>query len=185
MTEDIRKLALDALYNRGNQKAPIEGSCFMFNEAGSKLIGCNLSAAAVLEDIIREVIVPAMDEYRQRYGVPDWNAMIQEGRPFAGQTELIGAYWVICARGNPTRAIEFLGTMPRPVLNEAISDLAVYFHPANKLSDVPIPGEYIDYLYQLHESDVSELKDVAFYVLKRLGFKKPRVETAGQATLPK
>lgn len=179
MTKDIRKLALDALYNTGNHAKPIENSCFMFNEAGSQLIGCDLPAASVLEDIIRELVAPAMDEYRLRYGIPNWDAMIQEGRPFAGQTELIGAYWVICARGNPSRAVNFLHAMPPALLNEAIAVLAVYFHPENKLSDVPIPGEYIDYLKQLRDSDVKEFKDVASYVMKRLGSKKKhRADTA-------
>jgi hypothetical protein len=181
MSNELRKLALDALHNTGNSSPSNTNSCFVFNEAGSKLLGCDESVLPILEETIRSVIAPAMNEYRERYGIPDWDAVAQEGRPFAGLTELVGAYWVICARSDPNRAVEFVMDLPRPASNEAISILAVYFHRSRSLSDVAMPKAYVELLFKLSCSEVSEFKDVSKYVMKRLGLsKKPVAETAGQ-----
>jgi hypothetical protein len=171
MELDVRQLALDTLYNRSkNANRPPE-SCFIFNEAGSKLRNCQPTAIPILEELIRDVISPAMEKQRERYGIPDWNSGIKDGPPFAGLSEFLGAYWVLCARNDPSRAVEFMSKMTRPVVNESVSLLSVFFHPANSLSDVAIPSEYVDYLTRLSASDVDEFRNVADYVIKRLHLK--------------
>lgn len=97
--------------------------------------------------------------------------MIQEGTPFAGLSEFIGAYWIICARTDPARAIKFMRGMTRPVVNESVSLLSVYFHSANSLADVSIPGEYVEYVNSLNESEIDEFRNVASYVIDRLQLK--------------
>ena len=168
MDRDIRQLALDALYNRSDKKSETSKSCFIFNEAGTELRACNADAIPALEELFLDVIVPAMEQHRKQNGIPDWNSMIQEGPPFAGLSEFIGAYWIICARSDPSRAIRFMRTMTRPVVSESVSLLAVYFHPANSLSNVTIPDEYIAYVKELGNSNVDEYRDVAHYVANHL-----------------
>jgi len=171
MKSDVRQLALDTLHNRSEDNTAVPDSCFIFNDAGDKLLACDASAIPVLEEVVREEIVPAMNKYREQHGVPDWSSVYREGSPFAGLTELLGAYWVICARSSPSRAIEFMSKMTRPVVNEAVSVLAVYFHPATSLAEVAIPAEYVEYINQLSESDIGEFSAVAAYVTERLGLK--------------
>lgn len=170
---DFRQLALDTLHNR-NGKTALSTSCFIFNEAGLKLRGCHPDAIPVLEGLMQELVVPAMDEYREKYGIPDWSSMFREGPPFAGLNEFLGAYWIICARSEPSSAVKFIGKMTRPVVNEAVSRLAMFFNPSNPMSDVPLPSEYIDYIHQLSESDVDEFRSVASYVIERLGLSESR-----------
>lgn len=172
MDIDIRQLALDALYSRNDSKAETANSCFIFNEAGSRLRFCKENAIPVLEELFQELIVPAMEQHREENGIPDWSSMIQEGRPFAGLSEFIGAYWIICARSDPAHAIEFMNKLTRPVVNESVSLLSVYFHPANSLADVTIPDEYVVYVNTLSNSDVDEFRDVANYVSNRLNLNK-------------
>lgn len=172
MDLDIRQLALDALYNRSDKKSETTNSCFIFNEAGTKLRSCKANAIPVLEELFRDVIVPAMEQHRNDNGIPDWNSMIHDGPPFAGLSEFVGAYWIICARSDPSRAIRFMSTMTRAVVNESVSLLSTYFHPANSLSDVAIPDEYIDYVKALSNSDVDEFRNVANYVVNRLHLSK-------------
>lgn len=172
METDIHKLALDTLNNRKDENAESNDSCFVVNEAGQRLRQCGVNAIPVLERVIVESVVPAMDEYREQHGIPDWDSMFREGTPFAGLSELIGGYWIICARSDPSRAVEFMNKMTRPVVNEAVSLLSVYFHPSNSLSDVPIPREYVEFVNQLSESDVEEFRDVGRYVINRLELNK-------------
>jgi len=168
MDSDIRQLALDTLYDRKeNTEAP--KSCFVFNEAGEKLRACDSDAIPVLEEVVRELVVPAMDKYREENGIPDWNSMFREGPPFIGLTHFLGAYWIICARSDPSRAIEFLSEMTRPVVNESVSCLSVCFNPNHPLSDVALPSEYVDYVNHLSESKVDEFRAVALHVIEKLG----------------
>ena len=93
-----------------------------------------------------------MNKHREANGIPDWSSMIQEGPPFAGLSEFLGAYWIVCARSDPSHAVKFMSKMTRPVVTESISLLAVCYYPANSLSDGPIPTEYVEYIHQLHDS---------------------------------
>lgn len=169
MTSDIRQLAFDTLFNKMFAGMESAESCFFVNKAGQKLRACSVEALPVLEEIIREKVAPAMDEYRVRNGVPNWEALLREGPPFAGLSEFLGAYWIICARTDPRRAIEFMKKMSRPVVSESVSRLPLFFNPAISLSDVPLPTEYVDYLIQLIKSDVEEFKTVGRFVIEKLG----------------
>ena len=169
MDSDVRELALDTLYNRGAQTAGSSDSCFIFNEAAERLHACGFDAVKTLEELMSEVVVPAMDKHREQNGIPDWSSMVQEGPPFAGLDEFLGAYWIICARTDPYHAVEFINKLTRPVVNEAVSILALYYHPANSLSDGAIPTQYVEYIQRLCESDVDEFRDVGTYVSEKLG----------------
>lgn len=169
MEPDVRQLALDTLHNRSEENTATPKSCFIFNEAGDKLLACGPSAIPVLEELMWDVIVPAMDKYREQNGVPDWSSMFRDGPPFAGLDEFLGAYWVICARSDPSHAIEFMRKMTRPVVNESVSLLPIFFNPNRPLSDVVLPSEYLEYVKELSESNVEEFKAVALHVIERLG----------------
>lgn len=169
MNFDIRKLALDTLYNRSGESVEADKSCFVVNESGQMLRACGVEAIPILEELIREVVVPAMNEYREQTRVPDWNSVIREGPPFAGLSELIGAYWIICAGTEPTRAVSFIKTTTKPVITESVSRLAVFFNPNHRISDVELPREYVNYVNELNESDVGEFRAVALQVIAKLG----------------
>jgi hypothetical protein len=169
MQSDLHELALDALYYRKSDDVEPAKSCFIVNEAAQRLRKCSAEAIPMLEEIIQDLIVPAMDEYRKVNGVPDWSSLFREGPPFAGLDDVLGAYWIICARSNPARAIEFMKSATRPVVNESVFVLLKVFNPAHPLSDVALPREYIDYVKQLSDSDVDEFSEVGAYVIERLG----------------
>lgn len=166
MSVDIQELAFDALHFRKDNSY---GGCLIANVAAGELQQCNAEAIPIVEAIIREHVVPAMEKYREEYGIPDWNSMFRDGPPFKGLSGFLGAYWVICARVEPTRAVAFMKEMTRPVVNEAISRLPLYFNPERPLSDVELPAEYIEYINELSESDVDEFKAVALHVIEKLG----------------
>lgn len=169
MNSDIRKLALDTLYNRKGESNEADKSCFVVNESGQELRACGVQAIPILEELIGELVVPAMNEYRVQTGVPDWNSVIREAPPFAGLSELIGAYWIICARTEPTRAVRFIKRTTRPVITESVSRLAVFFNPNHRISDVELPREYVNYVNELSESDIDEFSAVALHVIAKLG----------------
>ena len=168
MDKDYHQLALDTLHDRSDKTTTTTKSCFIYNEAGASLRSCDKHAIPVLEELFETRVAPAMQTHREQNGVPDWNATIHEKLPFAGLGEFIGAYWVVCARVHPARAVKFISKMPKPVVNESASQLAGCFRPLNPLADVPIPKEYIEFLNSLSNSDIDEYQDVANYVFKRL-----------------
>jgi len=169
MKSNIRQLALDTLYDRKDENTEDKQSCFVVNEAGQQLRGCGAEAIPVLEELIRDLVTPAMAEYREQNGIPDWSSMLREGPPFAGLNDFLGAYWIICARAEPVHAIKFMNEMTRPVITESVSRLPIFFNPKHPLSNVALPLEYVDYINQLSESNVGEFNAVALHVIENLG----------------
>jgi hypothetical protein len=170
MSFDIRQLALDTLYHRNKSDSE---SCFITNEAGQELEQFGSEAIPVLEDIFRNIIVPAMAEYRKKHGIPDPDSVFREGPPFRGLGGFIGAYWILCARKNASCAVRFFREMPVEVGWEAIHQLPLYFNPKLRLSNVEIPLEYVEYLHELRGADRDELKPVASRALAKLSRIEP------------
>lgn len=167
MKSSIRDLALDALHRKNSGKED-HTSCFIFNEAAERLRNCGADALSVIEGLIRDVVVPAMVEYRKRTGVPEWGSLFRDGPPFADLSGFLGAYLIICARCDPARAVAFLKQIPTPVVTEAVSNIGTYFNPHNLISDTPLPAEFVVYLNELMASDIGEFRAVAQHVSRRL-----------------
>src|ERR1700730_798336 len=94
-TDAIRGLTEDALFGRRMYN---DGTCFTHNIAGAELIRGTDAALPVIEDVLRDVVVPGFSS-----------------RDFRGLTEVLGAFLVIGTRTDPERAFSFVRALPVPL----------------------------------------------------------------------
>lgn len=161
---DIELLVIDTLY----QRRISGGGCFITNQAGMQLLDSGSEAIPVIENVVRNIVTPLLEQHVKEHGIVDPISTFQEGSPFAGLDWLLGAYWTLNAVADPQRAAEFMRAMPPSVVAEAVLSLVPFFRRDSLLPKVPLPGEYASFLKALTHSDVPALKRIADYVLKKL-----------------
>jgi hypothetical protein len=150
-TDAIRGLAEDALFGRRMQN---DGTCFTHNIAGVELIRGSDPALPVIEDVLRDVVVPGFSS-----------------RAFRGLTEVLGAYLVIGTRADPQRAFSFLRTLPTALHTMAVEVVATFFRygriAPNSVRFTPTK-ELLEFLEQETHSELTSVRFAAGLVLKRL-----------------
>lgn len=164
----MTELVSDALMNR----KMVGDSCLVSNQAGAQLLDAGSGIVSVIEDVVRSTILPAMEEHVEKHGITDPDAMFREGPPFGGLSQVLGAYWVQCARSEPVRAVQFMQEMPSSVASEAILSLVMFFNPSRSVAKVALPGEYARFLRDVSESQVPEMQRIAKFAFKRLHLEK-------------
>jgi len=130
MKQKHRQLVLDTLYDRIREE---RSSCFVVDKAGMELIKYDQDVLPVIESILCEIVLPAIEKYdntqdiefAKTLGMTDLQVPIS---PFSGLTYVLGAYWVISAKTNQLeRAFHFMDQCNDELLAEAISDVPTFF----------------------------------------------------------
>lgn len=112
------ELILDALYDRqpGDRK-----SCFVVNRAGLALLsGPAERFVPSIEQVLREIVAPA------------FSGIGTQARQFRGLDYVLGAYMVLGVKLDAQRTVEFLATLPSPLLAEAVKNIPVFFAPEGR-----------------------------------------------------
>ena len=102
----LETLVLDTLYDRRQAKTE---SCIVVNQAGVELLKAGKEALPVIEQTIRDVVVPKVT-----------GPTVDEAG-FSGLSYLFGAYLVISSKGSYDAAIPFLRGLPEPLLEAAVN----------------------------------------------------------------
>jgi len=122
--EKLRALALETLYD----KRILKRSCFRTNEAGEELANCSPAAIPIIEDILRKIVVPALEQ--RLCQMTRSTAMTDYGN-MGGLNYLFGAMLVIAVRNGVNQAFDFLLKLPHPLLHEAVRCASTFFWKTN------------------------------------------------------
>jgi len=174
MSDDaLRKLAEDTLYKRRMHR---DGSCFTWNIAGEELRTAPPDVLPVIEAVVRDVLVPALDLPEDKEFAESREALIrivgprvgasvadQFGHRFPGLTEFLGAYLVVGSHTDPERIFSFVRGLPSRLLGASISAVPIYFGEPTGPNSVRVPptAELTEFLQEMSSSQTELIRDAA------------------------
>lgn len=157
MDNALRELAIDTLYGRSIGPRT---SCLRSNLAGIQLANSGAHALSIIEDIIRTVVHPALNE-RARHNT---------ATGFLGLSDLIGAYLVIGVRSNERRVFEFLRSQSKDILLQAVGCSSTFFFKtaAGYNFGVSPNKDLLGFLSNMEKHSDMEVADLALKVREEL-----------------
>lgn len=169
------ELVLDTLYDR--RQSDRQG-CFTVNRAGLSLLKSPLSIVPVIEQVLREIVEPALSGGRTESSQfpaldPMWNDVIRynpAASEFPGLDYVLGAYLVLGVKLNPDRVVSFLSTLSAPLLAEAIQNIPVFFAPKGQGYNPGIPPghELKKFVQDMEKAEWEDVRTAAARVMERM-----------------
>ncbi|HTU24232.1 MAG TPA: hypothetical protein VMF30_02470 [Pirellulales bacterium] len=179
----LKHLAEETLYG---SRMHHDGSCFTWNLAGQELREAPPAVLPVIESLIIQQIVPALDLPQDADHADRQQRLLQILGPkyaeslgdatndrFPGLTEFFAAYWTVGSRaGAAERTIGFVRGLPPRLVRQAIAAVNVAF--GNPATRDQIPAELGAFLSDVATSGAEPLQTFAEKCLELLQRAKDR-----------